>query len=167
MKERKSKRAHKAADNGCNYRAADISKDTGQLIEFKWCPIESLDEPCSNDRATGIGHGKNRSARKITIAEQIGRESGSDHADDDRPPYGRTECYQESGSNARCRPEHRDAVGLVEQSEAKACCEEKNDRDRDGDGPRRPRQSRVRWGRITCGHLQAHRAYPLSIRNSA
>ena len=131
MEERKSNRAHEAADNGCNYRGAEQSKDTAQLIEFKWCAIESLDEPCSNDRATGIGHGKSRSAGKIAIAEQIGRESGSDHADDDRPPYGRTECYQESGSYARCRPEHRDAVGLVEQSEAKARCEEKNDRNRD------------------------------------
>ena len=131
MKERKSNRAHEAADNGCNYRGAEQSKDTAQLIEFKWCAIESLDEPCSNDRATGIGHGKSRSAGKITITEQIGRESGSDHADYDRPPYGRTERYQESGSYARCRPEHRDAVGLVEQSEAKARCEEKNNRDRD------------------------------------
>ena len=129
MKERKSNRAHEAADNGCNYRGAEQSKDTAQLIEFKWCAIESLDEPCSNDRTTGIGHGKNRSAGKITIAEQIGRESGSDHADDDRPPYGRTERYQESGSYARCRPEHRDAVGLVEQSEAETRCEEKNNRD--------------------------------------
>jgi hypothetical protein len=131
MKERKSKRAHEAADNGCNYRGADQSKDTAQLIEFKRCAIESLNEPCSNDRATGIGHSKSRSAGKITITEQIGRESGNDHADDDRPPYGRTERYQESGSYARCRPEHRDAVGLVEQSEAKARCEEKNDRDQD------------------------------------
>ena len=131
MKERKSNRAHEAADNGCNYRGAEQSKDTAQLIEFKWCAIESLNEPCSNDRATGIGHGKSRSAGKITIAEQIGRESGSDHADDDRPPYGRTERYQESGSYARCRPEHRDAVGLVEQSEAETRCEEKNNRDQD------------------------------------
>ena len=131
MKERKSNRAHEAADNGCNYRGAEQSKDTAQLIEFKWCAIESLNEPCSNDRTTGIGHGKSRSAGKITITEQIGRESGGDHADDDRPPYRGTECYQESGSYARCRPEHRDAVGLVEQSEAEARCEEKNDRDRD------------------------------------
>ena len=129
MKECKSNRAHEAADNGCNYRGAEQSKDTAQLIEFKRCAIESLDEPCSNDRATGIGHGKSRSAGKITITEQIGRESGNDHADDDRPPYGRTERYQESGSYARCRPEHRDAVGLVEQSEAETRCEEKNNRD--------------------------------------
>ena len=129
MKERKSNRAHEAADNGCNYRGAEQSKDTAQLIEFKWCAIESLDEPCCNDRTTGIGHGKSRRAGKITIAEQIGRESGNDHADDDRPPYGRTERYQESGSYARCRPEHRDAVGLVEQSEAETRCEEKNNRD--------------------------------------
>jgi hypothetical protein len=131
MKERKSNRAHEAADNGCNYHGAEQSKDTAQLIEFKWCAIESLDKPCSNDRTTGIGHGKSRRTGKITIAEQIGRESGSDHADYDRPPYGRTERYQESGSYARCRPEHRDAVGLVEQSEAKARCEKKNDPDRD------------------------------------
>ena len=129
MKERKSNRAHEAADNGCNYRGAEQSKDTAQLIEFKRCAIKSLNEPCSNDRATGIGHSKSRSAGKITITEQIGRESGNDHADDDRPPYGRTERYQESGSYARCRPEHRDAVGLVEQSEAETRCEEKNNRD--------------------------------------
>jgi hypothetical protein len=129
MKKRKSNRAHETAYNGCNYRGAEQSKDTAQLIEFKWRAIESLDEPCSNDRTTGIGHGKSRRAGKITIAEQIGRESGSDHADDDRPSYGRTERYQESGSYTRCRPEHRDAVGLVEQSEAKARREEKNNRD--------------------------------------
>ena len=129
MKERKSNRAHETADDGCNYRGAEQSKDAAQLIELKWCAIESQNEPCSNDRATGIGHGKSRTAGKITIAEQIGRESGSDHADDDRPPYGRTERYQESGSYARCRPEHRDAVGLVEQSEAETRCEEKNNRD--------------------------------------
>ena len=129
MKERKSNRAHEAADNGRNYRGAEQSKDTAQLIEFKRCAIKPLNEPCSNDRATGIGHSKSHSAGKITITEQIGRESGNDHANDDRPPYGRTERYQESGSYARCRPEHRDAVGLVEQSEAEARCEEKNNRD--------------------------------------
>ena len=89
MKERKSKRAYEAADNGCNDRGAEQSKDTAQLIEFKWCAIKSLNEPCRNDRATGIGHGKNRRAGKIAIAEQIGGESGSNHADDDGPPYGR------------------------------------------------------------------------------
>ena len=129
MKERKSNRAHETADNSCNYRGTEQSKDTAQLIEFKRCAIESLNEPCTNDRATGIGHSKSRSAGKITITEQIGRESGNDHADDDRPPYSRTERYQESGSYARCRPEHRDAVGLVEQSEAETRCEEKNNRD--------------------------------------
>ena len=91
MKERKSNRAHEAADNGCNYRGAEQSKDTAQLIEFKWCAIESLDEPCSNDRTTGIGHGESRRAGKITIAEQIGRESGSYHAN-----------YDQSKAKARC-----------------------------------------------------------------
>ena len=129
MKERKSNRAHEAADNGCNYRGAEQSKDTAQLIEFKRCAIESLDEPCSNDRTTGIGHGKSRSAGKITIAEQIGRESGSDHADDDRPPHGRTERHQDTGGDARSRPEHRDAVRLVDQSEAKTRSEKEKDRD--------------------------------------
>ena len=129
MKERKSKRAHEAADNCCNDSGAEQSKDTAQLIEFKWCAIESLDKPCEDQGFTRIRHGKKRRAGKITIAEQIGRESGSYHANYDRPPYGRTERYQESGSYARCRPEHRDAVGLVEQSEAKARCEEKTDCD--------------------------------------
>ncbi len=36
MKERKSNRAHEAADSGCNYRGDEQSKDTAQLIEFKW-----------------------------------------------------------------------------------------------------------------------------------
>ena len=58
MKERKSKRAHEAADNGCNDRGAEQSKDTAQLIEFKWCTIESLDEPCSNDRALALAKAK-------------------------------------------------------------------------------------------------------------
>ena len=131
MKEHKSKRAHETADNGCNYRGAEQSKDTTQLIEFKWCALESLDQPCSNEGAARIGHGKKCRAGKIAIAEQIGCESGGDHADDDRQPYGRTERHQESRGYARSRPEHRDAVRLVEQRQAKTRGEEENDRDGD------------------------------------
>ena len=93
--------------------------------------METLDEPCDNEGASGIGHSKNRSAGKIAIAEQVGCESGGDHADDDRPAHGRAERDQQAGGNARCRPEHRDAVSLVEQGEAKTRCEEISDRDRD------------------------------------
>ena len=129
MKEYKSKRAYDTAHKGCNYRGAEQSKDTTQLIELKWCAIESLDKPCGDDGFARIRHGKKRRAGKIAIAEQIGCESGSDHADDDRPPHGRTERHQDTGGDARSRPEHRDPVRLVEQGEAKAGCEEKNDRD--------------------------------------
>ncbi len=41
MKERKSNRAHETADDGCNYRGAEQSKDAAQLIELKWCAIKS------------------------------------------------------------------------------------------------------------------------------
>ena len=129
MKEHKSKRAHGTAHKGCNCRGAEQSKDTTQLIEFKWCAIESLDKPCEDQGFTRIRHGKKRRAGKVTIAEQIGRESGSHHADDDRPPHGRTARHQDTGGDARSRPEHRDAVCIVDQSEAKTRCEKEKDRD--------------------------------------
>ena len=102
-----------------------------QLIEFKWRAAESLEQPCDYEGSNRIGRGKNRRAGKVTIAEQIACESGSDHTDDNRPPHGRAERDHESGGHARCGPEHRDPIRLVEQSEAKARCEEKTDRDRD------------------------------------
>ena len=129
MKEHKSKRTHGAGDNGGDYRGAEQSKDTAQFVEFEWRAMEPLDEPRNNEWSTSIGGDKKRGAGKITIAEQIGCESGCDHADDDRPSYGRAERDQEPGGRARRGPEHRHPIRLVEQSEAEARCEKKNDRD--------------------------------------
>jgi len=131
VKERKPKRADDTADESCSYRGAEQSKDTTQLIELKWGAKESLDEPCDNEGATSIGHSKKCSAGDITIAEQIGCEGGRDYADDNRPPHGRTERHHETGSYASCRPEHRDTVRLVEQSEAETRCEKKSYRNCD------------------------------------
>ena len=131
MKEHKSQRAHDTADKGCSHRGAEQFNNTTQLIEFEWRAAKSLDQPRDNEGAARIGHRKKCRAGKIAIAHQIGCESGDDHAGDDRQPYGRAERHQESRGDARSRPEHRDAIRLVEQRQAKTRGEEENDRDGD------------------------------------
>jgi hypothetical protein len=83
---------------------------------------------------------KKTAAGKITIAEQIGGEGGGSHSDDDRPPHGRAECHQETGSDARGQPEHCDTVHLVDQRQAETCGKKEQDRDGDRCGTLSPRR---------------------------
>lgn len=130
MKKQETACPNDAACKGRNDRGAEQAEDMTQLVELERRANESPDERSNNERATGIGQGKNRCAGQIAVTEQVGCEGGGDHADDDRPPYGRTERDQDSRGHAGCRPEHRDPVSLVEQGEAETGSEEEGDRDR-------------------------------------
>jgi hypothetical protein len=131
MKEHKPKHTDNTANHCGNDRGGEQSKDTTRLIKLKWHAAKSLDERRDNEGTARIRHRKKCCAGKIAIAKQIGCESGSDHCDYDRPSRGRAKRHQKSRGDPRSRPEHRDAVRLVEQSEAKARGEKKNYRDCD------------------------------------
>jgi len=135
VKEHKPEHADEAADHRIDDRGSEKSEYTTQPIEIERRAAETLDEGENDKRTTGIRHDEKQGAGKVAIAEQIDRESGSGHADRDRPPRGRTQRQQKSGGYACSRPEHRDAIRFLNQSKTKTRGKEERDRDSDANDP--------------------------------
>ena len=164
MKERKSKRAHEAADNGCNYRGAEQSKDTAQLIEFKWCAIESLDEPCSNDGLPALATAKTVVLARLRSPSRLAAKVAA------TTPM--TTGHRTVGPNATRNPEATPAAGqntampsvLSSKARLRRAARKKTiatEIEMAHGGHARYERRRER---ITCGHLRAHGAHPLSMR---